>query len=95
LSTQAKRYGPTSSVSAGEVRDFYGALSIRRATKGLFFTTSTFSRAAEETARSLDSRIVLIDGALLTTLLIRYGIGCRLKDTLRIQEVDETYFEEG
>jgi len=40
---QAKRYGPTNSVGSGDIRDFYGALSIKKATKGIFVTTSHFN----------------------------------------------------
>lgn len=50
---QAKRYGPANSVGPGEIRDFYGALSIKKATKGIFFTTSHFTGSAEQTAKDL------------------------------------------
>jgi restriction system protein len=91
---QAKRYGSGNSVGPGEIRDFYGALSIMKATKGIFVTTSHFTASAEQTARSLGSRIVLIDGPHLTKLMIKYNIGCRDKDVLHIKQIDETYFDE-
>lgn len=46
-----------------------------------------------QTARELGSRIVLIDGAQLAKLMIRYGIGCRDEQILHIKKVDEEYFE--
>jgi restriction system protein len=61
---QAKRYSEGNNISAGTIRDFYGALSLKRARKGIFVTTSAFSSAAIQTARDLHSRIVLIDGIL-------------------------------
>jgi restriction system protein len=91
---QAKRYGAGNSVGSSEIRDFYGALSIKKATKGIFVTTSHFTGSASQTARDLGSRIVLIDGAQLTKLMIKYNIGCRDKDILRIKQLDETYFDE-
>lgn len=91
---QAKRYGAVNSVGPSDIRDFYGALSIRRATKGIFVTTSHFTGAAEQAAKDLGSRIVLIDGPQLTKLMIKYNIGCRDKDVLHIKQIDEGYFEE-
>lgn len=91
---QAKRYGASNSVGPGDIRDFYGALSIKRATKGIFVTTSHFTGAAEQAAKDLGSRIVLIDGPQLAKLMIKYNIGCRDKDLLHIKQIDEGYFEE-
>ena len=86
---QAKRYGPANSVGPGDIRDFYGALSIKKATKGIFVTTSSFTGAAQQTAKDLGSRIVLIDGAQLAKLMIKYNVGCRDKDVLHIKQIDE------
>lgn len=89
---QAKRYAEGNSVGAGAIRDFFGALSLKRATKGIFVTTSTFSPSATDTARDLGSRIVLIDGSQLARLMLRYNIGCRDEDVLHIKKVDEDFF---
>src|SRR3712207_9428309 len=59
---QAKRYAPGNGVGADAIRDFFGCLNIAKASKGVFITTSTFSRGARDTADSLGARIVLIDG---------------------------------
>jgi restriction system protein len=91
---QAKRYGAGNSVGSGDIRDFYGALSIKRATKGIFVTTSHFTSSAEQAAKDLGSRIVLIDGPQLAKLMIKYNVGCRDKDILHIKQIDEGYFEE-
>lgn len=90
---QAKRYGAGNPVGAGAIRDFYGALSLKRAHKGIFVTTSTFSFAAVETAANLGSRIVLIDGEQLARLMIRYNIGCREEEALYLKKIDEDFFE--
>ncbi len=91
---QAKRYSDRTTVGPAAIRDFFGALSLKRATKGIFVTTSAFSTAAIETARALGSRIVLIDGEQLARLMLRYNIGCRDDEILYLKKVDEEYFEQ-
>ena len=90
---QAKRYGPGNSVGAGDIRDFFGSLDRFKAAKGLFVTTSNFSKAAKDTAELLSKRIVLIDGTALAKYMIRYSVGCRVEDTLVLKRVDEEFFE--
>lgn len=90
---QAKRYAEGNNISAGAIRDFYGALSLKRAHKGIFVTTSAFSQPAVDTARGLGSRIVLLDGVQLSRLMIRYNVGCRDEDVLHLKKVDEDFFE--
>ena len=84
---QAKRY-TDSSVSSGEIRDFFGSLDRFKANKGLFVTTSKFSPSARETAELLSKRIVLIDGPHLTRLMIRFDIGCRVEETIYIKKLE-------
>jgi len=90
---QAKRYGEANSVGAGAMRDFFGALSLKKAQKGIFVTTSSFSPSAVQTAKDLGSRIVLIDGAQLARLMIRYNIGCRDEEIVHLKKIDEDFFE--
>jgi len=90
---QAKRYAEGNNIGAGAIRDFYGALSLKKAHKGIFVTTSAFSQPAVDTARGLGSRIVLIDGLQLSRLMIRYNVGCRDEDVLHLKKMDEDFFE--
>lgn len=90
---QAKRYGDGVSVGAGEIRDFFGALSLKDVSRGIFVTTSVFSPSARQTAEKLGARIVLVDGPKLASLMIEYQIGCRVREVFRVSEVDEAYFE--
>ncbi len=90
---QAKRYAANNPVGPAAVRDFFGSLDRFKATKGLFVTTSCFTQSARETAEYLSKRIVLIDGAHLTKLMIRYDVGCRVEETLFIKKLDEEFFE--
>ncbi len=89
---QAKRYAENNSIGAGDIRDFFGALNIKKAHKGIFVTTSSFSPAAVQTVRDLGSRIVLIDGNQFSRLMIRYNIGCRDEEVLHIKKIDEDFF---
>lgn len=90
---QAKRYKDGNSIGSGAIRDFFGALSLMKAQKGIFVTTSSFSASAVQTARDLGSRIVLIDGVQLAKLLIRYNIGCRDEEVIHLKKIDEDFFE--
>ena len=92
---QAKRYGSGNNVGSGAIRDFFGALDRQRAAKGVFVTTSEFSKDARETADHLSKRIVLIDGAALADLMVRYSVGCRVEEIFQLQRLDEEFFEEG
>jgi restriction system protein len=69
---QAKRW--RGSVGRPEVQGFYGALAGRRARKGVFITTSTFTREAREFASQVAESIVLTDGARLSSLMIEHGV---------------------
>jgi len=90
---QAKRYAIGNNIGSGAIRDFFGSLDRHQANKGLFVTTSAFSKTATETANALSKRIILIDGQDLTQLMIRYNVGCRIEETLYLKKVDEDFFE--
>jgi len=90
---QAKRYGADNNVGASAIRDFFGALSLKKAQKGIFVTTSSFSKSARDTAAQLGGRIVLIDGKQLDRLMVRYNVGCRGKYTLHVKDFDEDFFD--
>ncbi len=90
---QAKRYAPGNSIGSGAIRDFFGALDTFKASKGLFVTTSDFSRDARKTAENLSKRIVLIDGQRLAELMMRFEVGCRVVETVPIKKLDEEFFE--
>ncbi len=91
---QAKRYKASNTVGPGDIRDFFGALNYHNAQKGIFITSSRFTRSAEETAEKLGTNIVLIDGAKLVDLMLRFNVGCSEKEVLSIKEIDEDFFEE-
>ena len=88
---QAKRW--QCSFGRPEVQAFYGALAGRRARKGVFITTSSFTREAREFTTQVAESIVLIDGTRLTSLMIEHGVGVSHYRVLRLPKVDDDYFD--
>ena len=91
---QAKRYAPTSSVGRPDVQGFVGSLVGLGATKGVFVTTSSFSRQASEFVRHLAQRIILIDGQRLADLMIEHNVGVRVSRAIEFKRLDEDFFAE-
>jgi restriction system protein len=87
---QAKRW--QNSVGPSEVQAFYGALAAQHASKGVLITTSHFTDAADDFAKSV-GKIVLIDGDRLTFLLMEYGVGVTHR-IIKIPKLDLDYFED-
>lgn len=88
---QAKRYKDENAVGRPDLQAFVGALS-GKADSGVFITTSRFSEGARFYAENVPTRIILIDGARLTGLMIRYGVGVQVKETYKVVEIDEDFF---
>jgi len=88
---QAKRWDNT--VPIKEVRDFAGALLAQKARKGVFITTSEFSKSAFDFVDNIDRTIVLIDGQRLAELMIEHGVGVSTKRKFVLKEMDGDYFE--
>jgi len=89
---QAKRW--ESVVGRPEIQKFAGALQGHRARKGVFITTSAFTREALDYARMIESRIILIDGDRLAKLMVDHGIGVSTVGTYEVKRLDSDYFSE-
>lgn len=89
---QAKRWEGV--VGRPEIQKFAGALAEHRAEKGVFITTSSFSKDALASATKHDARIILIDGERLATLMIDQGLGVTLEATYEVKRIDSDYFAE-
>ncbi|WP_081403492.1 restriction endonuclease [Acinetobacter sp. HR7] len=87
---QAKRWENT--VGRPDIQQFKGALADQVAKKGVFITTSNFSKEAIESAKK--SGIVLIDGDKLTTLMIEFGLGVQIERSFHIYKIDQDRFDE-
>lgn len=89
---QAKRWNNT--VQRPEIQKFVGALSGKNANKGVFITTSKFSKKAIEYAKNVNFTIILIDGNKLTNLMIEHNVGVSTQSIYEIKKVDFDYFYE-
>ncbi|WP_306770653.1 restriction endonuclease [Moraxella catarrhalis] len=61
--------------------------------RGVFITTSSFTKSAQGFSQKLLGRIVLIGGQELVGLMIKYKVGIQVKEVLEICEIDEDFFE--
>jgi restriction system protein len=89
---QAKRWEGV--VGRPEIQKFAGALQGQRARKGVFITTSGFSKEAADYVSMIENRIVLIDGKQLTGLMIDFGVGVSKIASYDVKRIDSDYFEE-
>lgn len=89
---QAKRW--SNSVGRPVIQQFAGALVGQNATKGVFITTSTFSKDAKQYVVGLHQKIVLIDGQELAKFMIEYNVGVSTKKTYEVKRIDTDYFED-
>ena len=91
---QAKRYDEGSTVGRNVAQQFVGALAGKGVAKGVFVTTSSFTKAAREYA-DRQNNIVWIDGEELVRLMIQYRVGVVCGEPIYVVEkVDENYFSE-
>ncbi|HRB21447.1 MAG TPA: restriction endonuclease, partial [Nitrosomonas sp.] len=90
---QAKRW-TTATIGRPEIQKFVGALHGKRAKKGVYITTSTFSPEAHQYVLVIDPKVVLIDGEQLAEYMIEYNLGVLIKDTYEIKKIDADYFIE-
>ncbi|WP_338442109.1 restriction endonuclease [Synechococcus elongatus IITB4] len=89
---QAKRWDAV--VGRPEIQKFAGALQGQRARKGIFITTSAFSKEAADYVRKIDSKIILIDGQTLAEYMIDNNVGVTVEATYELKRIDRDYFIE-
>lgn len=89
---QAKRWEGT--VGRPVVQGFAGSLEGVRAKRGILITTSTFSVDAREYVKNIEKKIVLVDGEMLTKLMIDHGLAVSTIATYEVKKIDNDYFEE-
>ena len=93
---QAKRW--EQNIGDQPIRDFVGALGLKRARKGYFHHHIEISDSARDCASEADAKdtkVVLIDGRQLAEYMIDYDIGVSTVKTYEIKRVDSDYFDEG
>ena len=89
---QAKRW--EGNVGRPEIQKFVGALTGQRSKKGIFITTSEFTREAIDYARNIDFKIILIDGKRLANLMIEHNVGVSTAATYQVKKIDSDFFQE-
>jgi restriction system protein len=89
---QAKRWEGT--VGRPEIQRFVGALHGKRAHKGVFLTTGSFSTDARDYVSRIDPKVVLIDGKQLSELMIDFEVGTATAATYYVKKIDSDYFTE-
>lgn len=89
---QAKRWEAV--VGRPEIQKFVGALNGQRAKKGVFITTSRFSKEALDYVEQVDPKVVLIDGTDLVQLMIDHGVGVSSAAVYEVKKVDTDFFIE-
>ena len=91
---QAKRYKFDNTIGKPQIQQFSGALDEQKATKGVYITTSSYSREARTYVEKLNKKIVLIDGQELARYMIEYNVGVSTKQVYEVKKIDLDYFEE-
>lgn len=92
---QAKRWEPSNSVGRPEIQKFVGALAGQGAVRGLFITTAKFSKEAIAYAQKQHTtKVVLVDGILLTKLMIEYNLGVSTEMVYEIKKLDRDFFND-
>ena len=89
---QAKRYTAENTIGRKELQAFVGAME--NVQKGVFITTSKFTREAVDFVKRQQKHIKLIDGTLLSDLLVKYQIGINVVKTISLYKVDTDYYGE-
>lgn len=88
---QAKRWEGV--VGRPEIQKFVGALSGQRATKGVFITTSDFTREALDFVKNNNHyKVVLINGFTLAKFMIENNVGVSVATTYQVKKIDSDYF---
>lgn len=89
---QAKKW--ESPVGRPEIMKFVGALQGKRAHKGVFITTSSFTREAQDYTSNISDKVVLIDGRALALLMIENSVGVAASKSFEVKRIDSDYFSE-
>ena len=92
---QAKRYKTDNGIGREEIQKFVGALAVAQSNKGVFITTSYYSKGAIEYANNLNgsTTLVLIDGKQLAEYIYDFGLGMQIEQTIEIKKLDADFWD--
>jgi restriction system protein len=88
---QAKRWEGV--VGRPEIQKFAGALQGQRANKGIFITTSMYTREATEYVNLISTKIILMGGEELARLMVDHDVGVSTVGMYEMKKIDVDYFE--
>ena len=91
---QAKRYSSENKISREDVQKFVGALA-GQSDKGVFITTSDFSKGAYEYAQNVgaQAKIVLINGEKLAQYIYDFDLGMQTEKVIEIKKLDSDFWD--
>ena len=92
---QAKRYKTDIGIGRDEIQKFVGALAVAQSNKGVFITTSYYSKGAIDYGNSLNgsTTLVLIDGKQLAEYIYNFGLGMQIEQTIEIKKLDADFWD--
>ena len=94
MRVQAKRYKIENRVGRPDIQGFVGALQGKRAKKGIFITTSDFSREAKDYVNNIDTKVILINGSALARYMIDFNVGVTTESVYEVKRIDSDFFTE-
>lgn len=95
ISIQAKRNSIGNNVQRHEVQSFVGAVAGTTSKKGVFITTSDFTKGATDYIESLNGSptIILINGQQLTAYIYDHALGLQTEKVLKVMKMDMDYWD--
>jgi restriction system protein len=95
INIQAKRYNIENNVPREDIQKFVGALAVAQSDKGVFITTSDFTKGAYDYVNSLNSttKIVLINGAKLAQYIYDFNLGMQIEKIIEIKKLDSDFWD--
>jgi len=92
---QAKRFNPSINVPREDIQKFVGALAVAQSNKGVFITTSNFTKGAIEYVENLNATttIVLVNGEKLAQYIYDFGLGMQVEETIEIKKLDSDFWD--
>ncbi len=95
ISIQAKRYAEHNNVGRKEIQSFVGAVAGTSSKKGVFITTSDYTKEAIDYVESLNGSptIILINGQQLTEYMYDCGLGLQTEKVLKVMKMDMDYWD--
>lgn len=95
INIQAKRYRRDIAIGREEIQKFVGALMVAQSNKGIFITTSYFSKGAIDYVQNLygNTTVVLMDGNKLAEYIYNYGLGMQVEQLIEIKKMDSDFWD--